>query len=67
MARSAFYRLGQIAGVHFRKAQWMWQSAAGNEADAIAAEHSVGRDMAAAVLQETSRDPDPRASTARCA
>lgn len=58
MARSGFYRLGQIAGVQFRKAKWIWQSAAGSEVDAIQAEHSVGRDMAAVVLQATSRDSD---------
>jgi predicted Zn-dependent protease len=58
MARSGFYRLGQIAGVQLRKAKWIWQSAAGSEADAIQAEHSVGRDMAAVVLDDTPRAPD---------
>jgi beta-barrel assembly-enhancing protease len=58
MARNVFYTLGQIAGRQVRKAKWIWQSAAGSEADAIQAEHTVGRDMAAVVLQETSRDPD---------
>jgi beta-barrel assembly-enhancing protease len=58
MARSGFYVLGRIAGVQLRKAKWIWQSAAGSEADAIQAEHSVGRDMAAAVLEETPRDSD---------
>jgi predicted Zn-dependent protease len=51
--------VGQIAGVQFRKARWLWQSAAGSEGDAIQAEHSVGRDMAAVVLEETSLDSDP--------
>jgi predicted Zn-dependent protease len=59
MARSGFYRLGQMAGVQFRKATWIWQSAAGSEADAIQAERSVGRDMAAIVLEDTPRDSDP--------
>jgi predicted Zn-dependent protease len=58
MARSGFYRLGQMAGVQFRKAKWIWQSAAGNEADAIEAEHSVGRDMAEVVLEQTPRASD---------
>jgi predicted Zn-dependent protease len=47
-----------MAGVQFRKANWIWQSAAGTEADAIQAEQSVGRDMAAVVLEETPRDSD---------
>jgi predicted Zn-dependent protease len=59
MARSGFYTLGRIAGVQFRKAKWIWQSAAGSEADAIQAEQGVGRDMAAVVLEQTSRDSDP--------
>jgi predicted Zn-dependent protease len=58
MGRSAFYRLGQIAGVQLRKATWIWQSAAGTEADAIRAEYSVGRDMAAVVFEATPRDAD---------
>ena len=41
MARSAFYKLGRIAGVQVRKAKWMWESVAGNEADGIQAEHAV--------------------------
>ena len=58
MPRNAFYKLGQLAGVQFRKAKWIWQSTAGSEADAIQAEHGVGRDMAAVVLEETPRDSD---------
>ena len=58
MTESAFSRLGRIAGVQFRKAKWMWQSVAGSEAEAIQAEQGVGRDMAAAVLEETPRDLD---------
>jgi len=58
MANSAFYKLGRIAGVQLRKAKWMWQSVAGTEADAIQAEHGVGWDMAAVVLQDMRRDPD---------
>jgi predicted Zn-dependent protease len=58
MAGSTFYKLGQLAGRQVRKARWMWESVAGNEASAILAEHAVGRDMAVVVLEETPRDPD---------
>ena len=58
MAGSAFYKLGRIAGRQVRKARWMWESVAGDEAGAIHAEHAVGRDMAAVVLEQTPRDPD---------
>ena len=54
-----FYKLGRIAGGQVRKARWMWESVAGNEAEGIQAEHAVGRDMAAVVLEDTPRDPDP--------
>jgi predicted Zn-dependent protease len=59
MTGSVFYKLGRIAGSRVRKAKWMWESVAGNEAEGIQAEHAVGRDMAAAVLEETPRDSDP--------
>src|SRR5262245_29117250 len=59
MPRSAFYKLGRIAGVQLRKARWMWASVAGNEADGIRAEQAVGRDMAAVVLEDMPRDSDP--------
>jgi predicted Zn-dependent protease len=58
MTGNAFYRLGRIAGVQLRKAKWMWQSVAGTEADAIQAEHGVGRDLATVVLEEMPRDLD---------
>ena len=58
MAGSTFYTLGRMAGRQIRKARWMWESVAGSEAAAIQAEHAVGRDMAAVVLEETPRDPD---------
>ena len=58
MPRSGFYRLGQMFGIRMRQAKWIWQSAAGSEADAIQAEQRVGRDMASVVLEETSRDSD---------
>ncbi len=59
MADSAFYKLGRMAGRQARKARWMWESVAGDEAGAIQAEHAVGRDMAAVVLEDTPRDSDP--------
>ena len=58
VAKNPFYRLGRAAGGQVRRARWMWQSVAGSEADAIRAEQGVGRDMAAAVLHQTPRDPD---------
>jgi predicted Zn-dependent protease len=58
MAESVFYKLGRITGVQVRKARWMWASVAGTEAEGIHAEQAVGRDMAAAVLEETPRDSD---------
>jgi predicted Zn-dependent protease len=58
MGKSALERLGRIAGIQYRKAKWMWQSVAGSEADAIHAEHGVGWDMAATVIEDTPRDPD---------
>jgi predicted Zn-dependent protease len=59
MDGSVFYKLGRIAGVQVRKARWMWESVAGNEADAIRIEQAVGRHMAAVVLEGSPRDPDP--------
>jgi predicted Zn-dependent protease len=58
VAGDLFSRLGRIAGVQVRKARWIWQSVAGSETDAIQAERSVGRDMAAALLEETPCDSD---------
>jgi len=51
VTRGTPYLFGRIAGKHFRKAMWMWQSFTGNEEDAIRAEHAVGRDMAQVVLE----------------
>jgi beta-barrel assembly-enhancing protease len=58
MDGSVFYKLGRIAGVQVRKARWMWESVAGNEADSIRAEQAVGSTMAATVLEGTARDSD---------
>ena len=59
MAGSMFYKLGRLAGVQARKAKWMWASVAGGEAESIQAEHAVGRNLAAVVLEETHRVSDP--------
>ena len=56
MTESAFYRAGRKAGVTFRRAKWMWASVAGDEADAIRAEHGVGQDMAAVVREQATAD-----------
>ena len=52
MAKAAPYLVGRLAGKQFRKAKWMWQSFAGNEDEAIQAEHAVGRDMATVVKEQ---------------
>ena len=48
-----------MAGGKFRKAKWIWESAAGSEADAIRAEYGVGRDMAAVIQEKAPCDTDP--------
>jgi predicted Zn-dependent protease len=48
-----------MVGGTVRKAKWMWESLAGSEADAVRAEHEVGRDMAAIVRERTPCDADP--------
>lgn len=60
VANDRFYRLGRAAGRKLHKARWMWQSVAGNEADAIRAEQTVGRDMAAVVRGQAPGEPDAR-------
>ena len=55
-------KLGQRAGPRARKVQWLWQSLTGSEADAIRAEHAVGRDMAAEVRRQMPPDPDAQAA-----
>ena len=49
-----------MAGKQFRKARWMWASATGSDDEAIRAEQAVGRDMAAAVREDTRGPVDPR-------
>ena len=58
MTKSGFYNFGRKAGVTYRRAQWMWESVAGSESDAIEAEYGVGRDMAAVVREQAPCQPD---------
>jgi predicted Zn-dependent protease len=55
-----FYNIGRMLGPHVRKAQWVWQSTAGSEADAIRLEHDVGQDLARGIRQQLKLDPDPQ-------
>jgi len=59
-----FYRLGQSLGGKMRRANWLYRSLAGTEAEAFTAEHAVGRDLARAFLAQLPRDPDPAAQQA---
>lgn len=53
---SLFYNLGKMVGPKVRKAQWIWQSMTGSEADAIKVENEVGRDLAHEIRHQL--DPD---------
>lgn len=53
------YLVGRLAGKKFKKAKWIWESAAGSEDDAIVAERQMGLDLAAKVRQESRRPADP--------
>jgi predicted Zn-dependent protease len=54
-----FYNLGRKVGPKVRKARWMWQSVAGSEADAIAVEQEVGRDLAGEIRRQLSCGQSP--------
>lgn len=54
-----FYNLGRMIGPKVRKANWLYRSLAGTEAEAWRAEHAVGRDLAAALAGQMQPDPDP--------
>ncbi|MBE0534195.1 MAG: M48 family metallopeptidase [Phycisphaerae bacterium] len=47
-----------MAGPKIRKGKWLWQSLAGSETDAIAAEYDVGRDLAAEVARQVRVESD---------
>ncbi|OHB74598.1 MAG: hypothetical protein A2Z25_16445 [Planctomycetes bacterium RBG_16_55_9] len=55
-----FYNLGKKVGPKVRKARWMWLSATGSEADAIAVEYSVGVDLAHEIRSQLDLAPGPR-------
>jgi len=57
-----FYNLGKMAGPPVRKARWIWQSATGTEADAIAVENEVGQDLAAEIRRQLQLDLEPAAT-----
>ncbi|MHC4265961.1 MAG: M48 family metalloprotease [Planctomycetota bacterium] len=46
-----FYKLGRKVGPSVRKAKWLWMSMTAEQAEAIRAEHAVGRDLAFAVKE----------------
>jgi beta-barrel assembly-enhancing protease len=56
-----FYNLGRLVGPKVRKAEWVVRSLTGTEAEAIVAEHAVGRDLARAFLEQLEPEPDPAA------
>lgn len=59
VTESGFYKFGRLAGVKYRKAKWIWESVAGDEDEAIRTEYGVGKNMAAAVREQTPCDADP--------
>lgn len=59
MLGGLFYNLGRKMGPKIRKAQWMWTSFAGTEADAIRLEHGVGLDLADEARRQLPLDTDP--------
>jgi predicted Zn-dependent protease len=56
-----FYNLGRLVGPKVRKAEWVLHSLTGSEAEAVAAEQGVGRDLARAFLEQMEPDRDPAA------
>ena len=60
MLGGLFYSLGRKMGPKIRKAQWMWASFTGTEAEAIRLEHGVGLDLAEEARTQLALDPDPR-------
>ncbi len=55
-----FYNLGRKVGPKIRKARWVWQSVAGSEADALAVEQEVGRDLAAEIRRQLGCGQSPQ-------
>jgi predicted Zn-dependent protease len=56
-----FYNLGRLVGPKVRKAEWVYRSLTGTEAEAVASEQAVGRDLARAFLEQLETEPDPAA------
>ncbi len=54
-----FYNLGRKVGPKVRKAQWIWHSLAGTEADTIKMENEVGRDLAREIKFQFEFDREP--------
>jgi len=54
-----FYNLGRKVGPNLRKANWVFRSLTGSEADAIQAEYAVGHDLAKDYVQQAPMDDDP--------
>jgi beta-barrel assembly-enhancing protease len=55
-----FYNLGRMVGPKVRKAQWMWASFTGTEAEALRLERAVGVDLAEEAGRQIPLDTDPR-------
>lgn len=55
-----FYNLGKKVGPKVRKGQWIWHSLTGTKSEAIAAEYSVGNDLAKEVLAQLPQETEPR-------
>jgi len=54
-----FFNLGKMLGGQARKANWLYTSLTGTEAEVRQAEAAIGRDLAQGVLQESELDPNP--------
>lgn len=54
-----FYNLGRTVGPQVRKANWLFRSLTGTEAESIRAEQAVGRDLAQAFIDQVEIDRDP--------
>jgi predicted Zn-dependent protease len=54
-----FFNLGRMVGGNLRKANWVYRSLAGTEAEAARAEAAVGRDLARAFVEQAELDRDP--------
>lgn len=60
MLDGLFYNLGRRVGPKLRKAQWLWATFAGTEADALRWERAVGLDLADEAGRQLALDREPR-------